>query len=119
VQHLAPKPSDERHQDVLRQCCRARVQGGGRVPAKTAAKAAEILYMAATAAIRYNPRSKELFDRLTAKGKPPKVAKVAVMHQLVCWAFAVVKSGKEYDPELDKSSPKTTDKILFAFFLDV
>lgn len=70
-----------------------------------------ILYMAATAAIRYNPRSKELFDRLRASGKPPKVAKIAVMHQLVRWAFAVVKSGKVYDPEIDKSFSKKTDKI--------
>lgn len=62
-----------------------------------------ILFMAATAAIRYNPRSKELFDRLRASGKPPKVAKVAVMHQLVRWAFAVVKSGKSYDSSLPKS----------------
>lgn len=66
-----------------------------------------ILYMAATAAIRCNPRSKELYDRLRSSGKPPKVAKIAVMHQLVRWAFAVVKSGKKYDPTLGKPTPKT------------
>lgn len=54
------------------------------------------LFVAATSAIRYNPRSKELYNRLRSKGKPKKVAKVAVMRQLVRWAFAVVKSGMPF-----------------------
>jgi transposase len=55
-------------------------------------------------AITHNPRCKELFNRLRAKGKPPKVAKVAVMRQLVRWAFAVVKSGIPYDPDYHKTT---------------
>lgn len=63
------------------------------------------LFMAATAAIRYNPMCKDLFNRLRAKGKPKKLARVAVMHKLVRQAFGVIKSGKPYDPcfEIPKS----------------
>ena len=55
------------------------------------------LFVAATAAIAHNPRCAELYTRLRANGKPPKVAKVAVMRQLIRWAFAIVKSGKPFD----------------------
>lgn len=62
------------------------------------------LFMAATAAITYNPMCKNLFLKLRAKGKPKKVARVAVMHKLVRQAFGVVKSGKPFDLDFEKLS---------------
>jgi transposase len=42
-----------------------------------------VLWMAATCAIRFNPILKAFYERLTARGKPHKVALVAVIRKLV------------------------------------
>lgn len=66
------------------------------------------LYMAATSAIKYNPACKELHLKLRQKGKPKKVARIAVVHKLIRQAFAIVKSGKKFDPlhEVNLSNSK-------------
>lgn len=56
------------------------------------------LYMGAGAAIRYDPNMKTFFERLRAKGKPYKVARVAVMGKIVKILFHVLKSNTPYDP---------------------
>ena len=50
---------------------------GGRKPIRDA------LYLAALPAIRFDPVMKAAFDRLKAKGKPGKVALVAVMRRMI------------------------------------
>jgi len=55
------------------------------------------LYMPALVAVRYNPLMMALYDRLQAKGKPKKVALVAVMRKLLVLAYGVLKSGKPFD----------------------
>jgi len=60
-----------------------------------------LLYMCANSAIRYNKPCKELFERLRAKGKPYKVAKVAVMHKLVKQVFACVTTKTEFDNDFE------------------
>jgi transposase len=40
---------------------------------------------------------KDLYHRLQAKGKPKKVALVAVMRKLLVLAYGVLKSGKPFD----------------------
>lgn len=42
---------------------------------------------------------KEFYDRLRAKGKPFKVAMVAVARKLMILCFRIIKSGKPYDPD--------------------
>lgn len=54
-----------------------RVIAGGRKPVRDA------LYIAAMPAIRFDPHMKALFQRLKAKGKPGKVALVAVMRKMI------------------------------------
>jgi len=58
----------------------------------------KMLYVAALSASRYNPDCKRLYQRLLSKGRPKKVALVAVANKLLRQAFAVVKSGIPYDP---------------------
>ena len=58
-----------------------------------------MLYLAALSAKRHNPACKALYDRLREKGKPPKVALMAVANKLVKQVFAILKSGQPYDPE--------------------
>jgi len=55
------------------------------------------LYMAARSAKRFNFACKELYERLRAKGKPHKVAMVAIMNKLIRQVFGVVKSNIEFD----------------------
>lgn len=58
------------------------------------------IFMAATAAIRYNKACRLLYERLRQKGKPHHVAKIAVANKLIRQAFAVAKSGRAYDEDL-------------------
>lgn len=54
------------------------------------------LYVAALSSLRCNTECKACFDRLRSKGKPGKVAVVAVANKLVRQAFAVVTQDKPY-----------------------
>ncbi len=58
-----------------------------------------ILYLSTMNAFRYNTQCKELYDRLVAKGKPGKVALMAVANKLIRQAFGMVKSGEDYCAE--------------------
>lgn len=57
-----------------------------------------MLYMASMSAKTHNPMLKSFYERLVAQGKPKKVALIAVGRKLVHIAFAVAKSGEEFDP---------------------
>lgn len=67
----------------------ARIHGG-----RSAVRS--ILYMAAVSASRHNPVLRTFYERLLAKGKPPKVALIAVLRRLVVFANAVLKSGQPW-----------------------
>lgn len=58
------------------------------------------LYCATWSSLRGNRACKALYDRLRAKGKPVKVALIAVANLLVRQIFAVVTSQKPFDNEL-------------------
>jgi transposase len=55
------------------------------------------LYMAARSAKKYNIACKDIYERLRAKGKPHKVAMMAVVHKLLKQLVAVVKSNTFFD----------------------
>ena len=54
------------------------------------------LFIAAWSASRYNKACKECYDRLRGRGKPGKLAMVAVANKLVRQAFAVATSNTSY-----------------------
>ena len=56
------------------------------------------LYMAALAAIRYNPDFKRFYQRLRDNGKPPKVAITAVMRKLIILANSLVAQNRAWTP---------------------
>jgi transposase len=64
---------------------------GGRVTLRN------MLYMAALVGVRYNPVLKEFYDRLRAKGKPPKVALVACMRKLLTILNAMVRTQRSWN----------------------
>jgi transposase len=49
------------------------------------------LYMAAVPSVRFNPDLKDFYQRLRAKGKPAKLALVAVMRKLLLIAASILK----------------------------
>ncbi|MBV5336329.1 IS110 family transposase, partial [bacterium] len=57
----------------------------------------QALYMPALVATRFNPNIKQLYQRLTDAGKPPKVAITAVMRKLVVFANALLQKGRQWD----------------------
>jgi transposase len=64
--------------------------GGGRRDLRRA------LYLPALSAARFNPDLKAVYDRLRAKGKPAKVALVAVMRKLVILANVLVRDDRTW-----------------------
>lgn len=63
------------------------IAGGRAAPRK-------MLYMCALTTIRYNFVLKSFYDRLIERGKPFKVAIVAVMHKLIILANTILKRGE-------------------------
>lgn len=63
------------------------------------------LYVAAFASLRCNTECKACFDRLRSKGKPGKVALIAVANKLVRQAFAVVTQEKPYVDGFQSAKP--------------
>ncbi len=55
------------------------------------------LYMPAIVAMKHNPLMTNLYSRLLSKGKPKKLAIVAVMRKLLVIAYGVLKSEKPFD----------------------
>jgi transposase len=64
--------------------------GGGRATLRRA------LYLPALSAARFNPDLKAVYDRLRAKGKPAKLALVAVMRKLVILANVLVRDDRTW-----------------------
>lgn len=55
------------------------------------------LYLCALSAKQYNPKCKELFERLIENGKPFKVAMMAVVNKLIKQVFAIVRKNEKFD----------------------
>ena len=73
------------------------VRKRGRITKMGAHYVRSLLYICTRSAIRYNQACKELYQRLRTKGKPHRVAAVAVMHKLVKQVFACVKKQVMFD----------------------
>lgn len=56
------------------------------------------LFMCSLPASKFNKTCCDLYQRLLAKGKPKKVALIAVVNKLLKIVFAISKSGLPYDP---------------------
>ena len=67
----------------------ARIHGGR-------AAVRSILFMAAVCASKHNPVLRPFYERLIAKGKPPKLALIAILRRLVVFANAVLRSGQPW-----------------------
>jgi transposase len=59
-----------------------------------------VLYMAAVVGRTHNPTLRVLYERLTGRGKPPKVALVACMRKLLTVLNAMLRDGRPCTPAL-------------------
>ena len=59
-------------------------------------QARKMLYMAALVAIRHNPRCKQHYQQLTRRGKPFKLAIVAVMRKMLETLNAMAKTHTKW-----------------------
>ncbi len=75
------------------------ITGKGHITKMGDGRIRTLLYMGACSAKKYNAACKNLFDRLVQKGKPKKVALIAVANKLIKQAFAVVTQNKMYNAE--------------------
>jgi len=58
-----------------------------------------VLYMAALSAIRHDPRLRDFYRRLRGRGKPGKVAVVAVMRKMLLQVNAIAHRGTPWTPD--------------------
>jgi transposase len=63
-----------------------------------------VLWMAATAAVRYNPVIKPAYERLIAAGKAKKVAVTACMRKLLTIANAMLRDKRAWAPPVEKAA---------------
>jgi transposase len=63
-----------------------------------------VLYMAAVVARTHNPPIRALYERLTARGKLPKVALVACMRKLLTVLNAMLRDNRRVSPALATQS---------------
>lgn len=70
---------------------------GGRAPVRVA------LYLSIWSAARWNPVIREFYERLLARGKPPKVAQVACMRKLLTILNTMVQTQTPWSPSLQHS----------------
>jgi transposase len=56
-----------------------------------------VIYMATVSATRHNPVIRAFYERLIAKGKPPKVALVACMRKLLTILNAMARDHAAWD----------------------
>ncbi len=81
------------------------VKGKGHICKMGTARIRALLYMCALKAKSCNPPCKALFERLRAKGKPFKVALIAVANKLLKQVFAIAKSGKAFQAPTPVAAP--------------
>jgi transposase len=75
-----------------------RLTGGGHPQLR------KMLYMAAGAALRFNPPLRAFYQRLVQRGKIKQVARIAVARKLLHMAWACVVKERDFDPNFGRQS---------------
>jgi transposase len=58
----------------------------------------QALYLPALVAVRFDAALKARYEALRAAGKPPKVARVAIMRKLLILATALLRDRRTWSP---------------------
>lgn len=73
------------------------VRGRSRISKVGNRKLRNVLFLCAFSACKHNKACREIYERITNKGKSKKLALIAVSNKLLKQAFAIAKSGLPYD----------------------
>ena len=73
------------------------VRGRSRISKVGNRKLRNLLFLCAFSACKHNKACREIYERITSKGKSKKLALIAVSNKLLKQAFAIAKSGLPYD----------------------
>jgi transposase len=79
------------------------VKGAGHICKAGFARVRSLLYMGALSAIKFNQPCRELYLRLTQKGKAKMIALLAVVNKLIRQVFAVVTHNVPFNQEYHRS----------------
>ena len=82
------------------------IKGRVRISKIGNSKLRNLLFMCSFTACKCNKACKAIYDRITEKGKSKKLALIAVCNKLLRQAFAIAKSGVEYNKEYKSPMPK-------------
>ena len=82
------------------------INGRSRISKIGNAKLRNLLFMCSFTAFKHNKACKAIFDCITNQGKSRKLALVAVCNKLLKQAFAIAKSGVEYNENYRSVQPK-------------
>jgi transposase len=74
------------------------VRGAGHISKAGNARLRQAVYMAAVSAARHNPPLRAFYARLVARGKPKKLALVAVARKLLALMVTLLRRGRDFDP---------------------
>jgi len=94
VSYIGTNPSPKESGSSLR--------GRGRISQKGNSYLRKQLFMTSLSAMQHNNACKNMYERLSLKGKEHKVLRVAVLNKLVRQIFVVLKYDREYDPNYEE-----------------
>jgi transposase len=83
------------------------IKGRVRISKIGNSKLRNLLFMCSFTAFKHNKACKAIFERITNQGKSRKLALIAVCNKLLKQAFAIAKSGVEYNENYRSVKPKT------------
>lgn len=81
------------------------VRGKARISKMGNQKLRNLLFLCSFTACQHNKACRDIYERITAKGKPKKVALMAVCNKLLKQAFAIAESGVIYDENFRSKKP--------------
>lgn len=81
------------------------VRGQARISKMGNGKLRNLLFMCSFTASQHNKSCREIYERITAKGKSKKLALMAVCNKLLKQAFAIAESGLCYDENFRSTNP--------------
>jgi transposase len=79
------------------------IKGKNRITKMGMSRIRAMLYLCSWSAKKCNQKCKEIYDRLVLKGKPKRLALIAVVNKLLKQAFAIATSNTTYDPNYQKN----------------
>jgi transposase len=81
------------------------IRGKARISKMGNQKLRNLLFLCSFTACQHNKACREIYERITAKGKPKKLALMAVCNKLLKQAFAIAESGLVYDENFRSKKP--------------